>query len=133
MKQAHSLADITAISLSTLCTIHCLALPILMVLMPNIAALQLDNENFHVWMVIVVIPTSLFALTVGCDKHKRYQFLGFGIVGILCLISALFVGSETWETGLTVLGSFIIALSHYNNYRLCKKQESHDCDSHQNA
>lgn len=130
IKNIQPLADKFAISLSALCMVHCLALPLLIVLMPSIAAMQFDNEAFHVWMVVAVIPTSIYALTVGCKKHKRYQLLALGAVGLVCLVLALVLG-EAWEKPLTVLGSCLIVIGHILNFRLCKQQEAKDaCCEH---
>ncbi len=59
MRTIQNFTDKMAISLSLLCAIHCLALPLLIVLLPSITALQLYGEDFHLWMLLAVIPTSL--------------------------------------------------------------------------
>lgn len=131
MKTAQMLTDKLAISLSLLCTIHCLALPIFLALLPSMAALSLDNESFHFWMVVVVLPTSLYALTVGCKQHKRYRLLILGSIGLALLIMALALGEErigeAGEKILTLLGAALIAVGHGFNYRLCRKQQYQDC------
>ena len=92
MKTTQAITDKLAIGLSLACVIHCLALPVLLVLLPGIAALQLNNESFHLWMVVAVLPSSIYALTLGCKQHKRYQLLFLGSVGIVLMILALFLG-----------------------------------------
>lgn len=123
-----SLTDKTAIGVSLLCLAHCLAVPLAVVLVPSLAALSLDNEYFHVWMVFAVIPTSAYALTMGCRRHKRYQLLALGFTGLVFLVLALLVGEsygEAAERILTAVGAFIIAYAHFRNYRLCRDSESH--------
>ncbi len=124
--------DKAAIGLSLLCTIHCLAVPLAIILLPSLAALQLNDEAFHVWMVLVVVPTSTFALTAGCRQHKRYHLLIVGFLGLTCLILAVLLGeiflgetfySESMEKILTSIGAGMIAYGHYRNYRLCQSQE----------
>ena len=56
MKTTQVMTDKLAIGLSLLCTFHCLALPILLVLLPSIAALGLDNENFHLGVLGIFPP-----------------------------------------------------------------------------
>lgn len=51
--------DKFAIGLSAMCAIHCLAVPVLLVLLPSAAALGLGNEQFHFWMLVAVLPSSL--------------------------------------------------------------------------
>lgn len=130
MKTAQMVTDKLAIGLSLLCTAHCLALPLLLVLLPSMTALQLDNEVFHFWMVVVVLPTSVYALTLGCKQHKRYQLLILGCIGLGLLILALVLGEErigeVGEKTLTVLGTGCVAVGHWFNYRLCFSQKKKD-------
>ena len=124
MTNIQSITDKTAISLSALCTIHCLVLPLLVVLLPSLSALPLQDEIFHTWMVFAVIPISIYALTMGCKKHKRYPMLLIGIVGLVILAVAAFMGHNLLGEGLeklfTVIGASVIAIAHVWNYRLCR-------------
>ena len=90
MNKLQTIADKTAISLSFLCTLHCLAVPFAMALLPTLAAINLGDEVFHFWMIIAVIPTSLLALSMGCKKHNDYRVLLLGIAGLSLLIIAAF-------------------------------------------
>lgn len=131
MKSILALSDKLAISLSLLCTLHCLALPLALVMLPTFAALPLADEDFHLWMVIAVIPISAYALTMGCKKHKHYRLLWIGGIGLTLLILAVVLGhdllGESWEKILTVAGASIIAFGHFLNYRLCQRHDSCDC------
>ena len=127
MKTAQGVTDKFAISLSLMCAIHCLATPLLLALLPSLAALQLDSEAFHVWLAVAVIPTSIYALTLGCKQHKRYQLLVLGSTGLVLLVLALVLGEdrigEAGEKVLTSLGACFVAVGHWFNYRLCRTQE----------
>ena len=118
------LTEKMAMSLSLLCAIHCLAAPLIIVMLPSLVALQFDNEAFHLWMVLAVIPTSIYALTMGCKQHKRYRLLVLGLFGLMFLLSAVLAGEEIvgefWEQALTLTGAAIICLGHYWNYQLCR-------------
>lgn len=131
MKQLQIIADKTAISLSVICTLHCLVLPFVVVMLPALAALNLQDETFHLWMVIAVIPISLLALTMGCKKHGDYRVPLLGVTGLSLLILAVFLDhdliGETGEVVLTVLGATIISAGHLLNYRLCQR---HRCECH---
>jgi hypothetical protein len=125
MFQLQSLTDKTAISLSLLCTIHCLFAPLLAVLLPSIAGIPLEDEIFHLWLAVAVIPISIYALTMGCKSHKRYRVLALGGVGLLILIFTALFGhgllGEELEKTFTVIGASIIAVGHIWNYRLCRQ------------
>lgn len=132
MKNIQSISDNTAISLSLLCIIHCLALPLIIVMLPALTIFNLQDEAVHFWMLAAVIPTSLFALTVGCRKHTNYNVMGLGIVGLTIILASAFVGhdllGQTGETVLTTVGAIIIAVGHLINQRLCR-QSNCQCKS----
>jgi len=131
MVNLQSITDKTAISLSLLCTIHCLVFPIITVLLPSFVAIPLQDEIFHTWMVLAVVPVSIFALTMGCKNHKRYQVLFIGNIGLLILSVVAFFGhdllGETLEKTFTAIGAIIIATAHVWNYRLCQHQNICAC------
>lgn len=131
MKTVQVMTDKLAVGFSLACVIHCLALPALLVLLPSITALQLDNEAFHFWLVLAVIPTSLYAITLGCKQHRRYRLFVLCGTGLAMLLSALILEERIGEAGeqlLTVLGSSFIVIGHWLNYRLCRLLDHRDCD-----
>lgn len=128
MKNLTAMADKTAVSLSLLCALHCLAMPVAVVLLPTLAGLAIAEEGFHLWMVFAVIPVSIYALTMGCKKHKRYQLLVIGGIGLAIVLAAALLGhdllGEMWEKVLTVIGVNVIAVGHIWNYRLCQQHDN---------
>lgn len=134
MTYLQTLTDKVAIGLSFLCAIHCLVLPLIIVLLPSIAALQLQNEAFHTWMLIAVIPTSIYALIMGCKQHKRFRLLILGIVAISILVIAALteetLPNEILAKALTLIGAMMLAYGHFQNYRLCKHKKGCDCIAH---
>ena len=134
MKNLRLASDKAAIGISMLCVLHCLALPVLIVLLPSMSSLPLNDEAFHSWLIFAVIPTSLYALTLGCHQHKNYGLLKLGSMGLGCLVLALVIGeavhSELLEKLLTTLGAAIIAYAHYKNYRRCQDPAPCGCSEH---
>ena len=122
------IADKAAISLSALCSLHCLLMPIAIAVVPSVASLSLADEAFHYWMVVAVVPISAFALLLGCRRHRRWSVLGIGMTGLLLLCSAVYLGHDVLgdqsERGLTLLGTFAIAASHVQNFRLCRSSQA---------
>ena len=130
MGTTRALSDKLAISLSVLCTFHCLALPSLLVLMPSFFANTLGSEAFHLWMILLVIPVSLYAMTLGCQQHKKTAVLFACGLGLLLLLAALFGEDHFGELGeklLTTLGSACLFFGHLLNYRLCQKKADENC------
>lgn len=131
MISTKNFTDKLAISLSLLCAIHCMATPILLILLPSLVALNLNTELFHFWMVFAVIPISLFALAMGCRQHKYYQLIIIVLLGLAFLVVAVALGEhilgEAGEKGLTMIGSALIIYGHYKNFKLCQKKNDASC------
>ncbi|KZX58736.1 hypothetical protein A3709_17180 [Halioglobus sp. HI00S01] len=125
------IADKAAIGLSLLCAVHCLAVPLLVVLVPSLATIGLADESFHTWMILAVIPTSAIALTLGCRKHRHLGVAYTGIAGLVLLCLTPILGHDTLgelgEKALTLAGATLIALSHIKNFQLCQEGESCEC------
>ncbi|WP_159821520.1 MerC domain-containing protein [Colwellia sp. 20A7] len=128
MKITQALTDKFSIGLSMLCAIHCMLLPLLLVALPSLGALQLDNEAFHIWMLIAVIPTSIYALTLGCKKHQRYRLITWGVSGLTLMILAVTLGHEvigdSGEKLLTLFGATFVVIAHIGNFRRCQQHKS---------
>lgn len=127
MKLTQTTADKFAIGLSLMCTVHCFATPVILALLPSLAVLQINAEQFHLWILAVVLPTSLLALNLGCKKHKRTRYMACGVVGLAFLIIAVLLGQEEAEKALTLIGSAFIALAHWFNYQQCFKKNNENC------
>ena len=127
-------ADKLSITLSMACMIHCLLMPSCLILTSGFLALTIDNELIHKVFLISVIPISLYALISGFQNHKISFYMYLGISGLWLLIFAVFFGEgvfgELAEQILTFFGSLIVAYSHYQNFKACKKL---DCDCHLKA
>ena len=125
-------ADKLSISLSLACMIHCLLMPSFLILTSGFLSLSIDNELIHKAFLIIVLPVSLYALITGYRNHKILSYFYLGTSGLWILIFAVFFGEgvfgEFTEKTLTLLGSLIVASSHYKNYKACKEL---DCSCHE--
>ena len=65
-----SLLDKLAVSASMLCAIHCLFLPVILVVFPALGATLFGDELFHALLLWLIIPLSVIALSLGCRRHK---------------------------------------------------------------
>ena len=126
-----SYADRTAVGLSTLCALHCLAVPLAMTLYPPAIAMGLGDEAFHLWLLVGVVPVSVMALTLGCRKHRNIFVPGIGALGILVLVAAVFFGhdlvGEWGERLMTLIGASLLAASHIRNFSLCRDHSGCEC------
>ena len=116
--------DKASISLSVVCAIHFLLLPLALVLIPSMAVLPIADERFHQLLVVLVLPTSLFALTIGCRRHRQWRVMVCGALGLTVLLLTVLAGHEMLgefgEKSLTLLGAILVAISHIINFRQCK-------------
>jgi len=125
--------DKLAITISGLCIAHCLIIPALIVLAPSLITLGLTSESFHLWMVMAVIPSSIYALVLGCKKHAKIYIVVIGALGLSCLLLALLLSpillNEIGEKILTVIGALLIVFSHVKNFKLCRTADNCLCHS----
>ena len=128
---AQKISDKISIAASMLCLIHCLILPSFLVIFSSYITISLDIEIIHYTFLFLVIPTSIFALTLGLKNHNNIFVFLLGLVGIAMIIFALFTDISflnfSVEILFTTLGSFLISSVHYKNYKLCMHL---DCDCH---
>lgn len=129
MNVSQTAMDKAAIGLSLICTVHCLLLPIALTMLPALGASIAGDENFHLLLLLAVIPTSLIALTLGCRKHGHGHVVLTGLLGLIILTLTAFLGhdllGDSGEKVASVLGAGTIALTHIRNYRLCRDAQCH--------
>lgn len=119
-----------AVLLSGTCLLHCLALPILVTVVPiSQGALVMDEKTFHLVMLFFILPTSGIALAWGCSRHKDLLTIGLGATGLTLLtILALFghdLMSLTGERLSTSAAGVVLAAAHIRNFLICRRM---DCD-----
>lgn len=117
-----SFSDKAAISLSFVCVLHCLALPIFLVLFPSLALMTFNDEAFHQWILFGILPLSVIALVIGFLHHHNYSVILISCLGLSILVGTAMLDHELLgkygEILLTVIGSAIIAFGHFRNSRL---------------
>lgn len=117
------LLDGLAVSASTLCLIHCLLLPALLVAIPTLAAFLAVPESFHLWTFLFAVPTSLLALSAGYRRHRRKSPIRQALAGLTLIGSGALSGIEGWpETAITVSGSLLLAWGHARNWRFVRHE-----------
>jgi hypothetical protein len=77
--------DSLAVSMSMICAVHCMVTPVLIGVLPVLATTFWAHQDFHLWMVLLVVPTTTFSLFVGYRKHRDRLVMLFGSLGLLVL------------------------------------------------
>ena len=144
-KHAHGWLDQLAIGMALVCAIHCLVLPIAIVALPLIQATFFADEDFHLWMLIAVFPTTVASIFLGCRKHRdkwvatacaielsllvlvfvlqqqsHAQLLASGELDTNCLhcIAEQPLNPLAW---INTLGGVFLVIAHSRNFYLCRR------------
>lgn len=106
--------DGLAISLSGLCLVHCLVLPIVSAVLP-IAGTWAEAEWLHKAFVVAAIPFSLLRLSSTVANAAVTALI---VSGLWLLTGAAFIEQlHDLETPLTVLGATLLAAGHVLGWR----------------
>jgi hypothetical protein len=118
MSPRQRLLDSLAIGASMLCLVHCLLLPLVILLLPMLAHILDVPEEFHLAVFLLAVPTSLLALRAGWRQHGCRAVWLPALSGLTLLAAGLFVApTEAAEVAVTVAGSLLLALGHLLNWR----------------
>ena len=118
--------DMYAVGLSTLCLIHCIALPILVTVLPAVA-LAAENELVHKVLVVIAVPVSLRVVWKALPGEGNGLFVGAALVGLGLLLLAAFVeAASAYEQPITVVGGTLLASAHLWHWmRRCGRNGAH--------
>lgn len=116
--------DAVAIGASMACLVHCLLLPLLLAVLPALTRIVAVPESFHVLAFLFAIPASAWAMRAGYRHHGTVLPMLFGGLGLALLGGGALGGFElAVETGVTVLGSVVLACAHLANWSLQRQTE----------
>ncbi len=136
------ITDKLSICLSLCCILHCIALPLVIILIPSISSFWINDENVHIFLVLLAVPISLFAMLKSLRKHNNSKCIVLAVLGLLLLVAAIFIHDiglsgehvqeehghdehsgigETLETIFTVIGGLVLLGAHLLNIRLRKE------------
>ncbi|MFT7654016.1 MAG: hypothetical protein ACI9ON_001827 [Limisphaerales bacterium] len=109
--------DRVAIFLSGLCLVHCLALPVALVLGSVFSDWLVATETNAHWILLgLAAPTSVWALGRGFRAHRSHLTLGLGMGGLLVMfVGVSHIAGESWEIALTVIGVTAVLIAHIRN------------------
>ena len=108
--------------LSSLCALHCLATPLLVLALPVMGEF-FEQEWVHLTMALFVVPVGLFAFWSGYKHHHQIRVFTLGIIGLLMVGGASLLPHEMveiheWDV-VTIIGSFFLITAHILNRRAC--------------
>ena len=118
--------DLYAVGLSTLCVLHCVALPVLVALMPVVGQAA-QNELVHRVLVFVAVPVSLRVIWKTRPLARNRLFVGAALVGLgLLLLAAFMEALSPYEEPITVAGAALLGSAHIWHWmRRCGRDGVH--------
>lgn len=116
-----SLLDKSALTLSGLCLVHCLAGALLVTVFA--VSSDLLSHQVHLVGLLLALPLALVALWRGVRVHRRVGVAVLGALGIgLMALSLVISHGEAAEVILSVLGVSLLAAAHIWNLRAARAQ-----------
>lgn len=104
--------------LSVACVLHCLAMPIIVALLPAIGIAIVAKGAIEMVLILLAISLCLCSLCWGYRRHKNYLTFSFLISGAIWLfMSHYYHHSFTYS----ILGCGSLIFANILNKRLCKK------------
>ncbi len=109
--------DVMAITISSLCVLHCLAVPIIAATLPIFAALE-ETEWLHKLLVMLSAPVTGFALMQTRKHFIDPIFLSAAVLGLgVLVISAFLERFHPQEQIMTVAGAGLLIFAHAWRWR----------------
>lgn len=110
------IVDATAVTLSGLCLLHCLALPVIISVLPA-AVKGLESEIVHQVLVVLAVPLALSAMMSATRQRLGGLAIGLLAFGSICLaLGAFYEPLHDYETLLTVAGAILLSAGHISRW-----------------
>ncbi len=115
----HPHLDSAGVTLSGICLVHCLVLPLLATLLPASGQIFDDSTNHLIhWVLLgLALPISIMALGRGARVLRARIWLTIGSVGLaLMTIAVVTAHASATEEHLTLSGVVLLAGAHLGNW-----------------
>ena len=112
--------DNTGACLSFACAIHCIAMPLLITVLPLIGLGFLANERAELVLITVAIVLAIGSLAWGIRHHRRWRAFLILIVALVFIATARTAVEGTFEVVFYSIGAIVLASAHLVNRHLCK-------------
>lgn len=104
--------DLCAAGLSTLCLVHCLALPMLVSLLP-LAAQSVESHLLHRILAALAVPVSLRVMWKALPVGGHGLFVAAASTALALLLVGAFVEAiSAYEEPITVTGAVLLGSAH---------------------
>lgn len=132
-KNNYLIWDKLGIIFSSICIVHCLAMPFLSAYL-LILGMSLGSEELtHRILLLILAGIGLLAFIPGMQKHKNKKVLALATIGFIIITLIAFFGSlltKQWEILINMSGSILLIGAHWFNHTLTRKITCCDHKSH---
>ena len=121
--------DRLGLATSVACVIHCLATPLMLVLLPAMGS-WLASPLVHQFLAVGVVAAAAGSLAPGVWQHGQWSVLIPAVIGIAAVMFAAFgsacCGPQAMHfaglpvgSHLSIVGGLCLIAAHANNWRIC--------------
>ncbi|WP_315853253.1 MerC domain-containing protein [Alteromonas oceanisediminis] len=130
LQQNRILLDKLGIWVSGLCALHCLALPLLLPILPFVASSFVAEVWFERTILSLSILVGATALLIGFYRHHRQRYPLFALAAGAAIYWNKDIFGEAYEPITIALGAGLIIAAHLMNLRLCRTCRTCESETH---
>ncbi len=110
--------------LSAVCAVHCVSLPLFMMVAPAAASVL---GGAHPVLLLLVIAVAVWSFVPGYRCHQSRLVAGMAFLGISLLAAAAFLlhGNLVAETAVSLVGATVMMTAHWQNRKLLREAHAH--------
>ena len=127
------LVDNTGACLSFACALHCMAMPLLVTILPLLGLGFLASERAEL-IIIGAVALALGSIVWGVRHHRSWRAFLILVVAVAFIATARTATEGIFEVVLHSTGGILLAAAHLLNRHLCKLcpvcEREHTGDSH---
>ncbi len=112
--------DNTGACLSFACALHCMAMPLLVVVLPLIGLSFLATERAELVLITGAIALAIGSLAWGVRLHRSWRALLILIVALAFIVISRTAVEGSFEVVFYSIGGILLASAHLVNRHLCK-------------
>lgn len=127
-KSVVSVVDRLGICVSVACAVHCLAMPVLLALLPTMSSIFLIGHGVEAVLAIAAVVLAIACLCWGFRIHRKKRLILSFSAAAAFILWGQSMGTGWVETLLVVLGGLGLVGSHLLNRALCRS--CNRCCSH---
>lgn len=120
--------DLWGAIISFACILHCMAVPLVLLVYPAFGREFLPQEDVtHAVLLAFILGVAGLAFVSGYRVHGKWQPVAWLVAGLMLAVFATFFVhrylGHNWEPAFAIAGSLCLIRAHYLNHH-CKKCEN---------